>query len=607
MTLPGVTTWLELLLRDASADEIEAHRSALLAGGDAEAVEAEARRALQLSALLRERSQRASELRALSEMAARLTSVRDLDGLLTDIARQARQLLRTDVAYLALVEGRVLRIRYFDGVLGPAFREIQLSLTAGLAGRVVQTGRPSWTSDYLADDSFEHAPVADELAGNEQLRGILGVPLHGQGTTFGVLFVSDRAARPFGDHEVSLLAGLAGHAAVAVENARLFGAERQSAQELRASSAAVARAVVLHERLTDAVVKGGGPADVVQALSDVLHAPVQLFDARDVPLVGPDLGAPAPSPHFAAGERRTVVLGDSLVLCPVIAGDDYFGCLVVSGTGAADDAEVRLLERGALGIALALVQERAVADAAARTQGELLAALVEGGDPRVLERRAAAGRVDLRRPHRVVLLEPTDPAARAICAEIARRAGGLVVERAGRVLLLVPDGSDLSPITSYGTAGTSTAVTGAAALPEAHATARRCLQALLALGRRNLVAGEEDLGVYRFLLAPGGVDEAAHFVQRTVGPLLEHDALRGTDLARTLEEYLASGRQHSATAERMHIHPNTLYQRLSRIGAVLGEDWREPDTALDLLVALRLHRLTGALDDQNGSGRSGLR
>jgi DNA-binding PucR family transcriptional regulator len=109
------------------------------------------------------------------------------------------------------------------------------------------------------------------------------------------------------------------------------------------------------------------------------------------------------------------------------------------------------------------------------------------------------------------------------------------------------------------------------------------------------VGSAEVLGVYRFLLAPGGPDEAAEFVRRTVGPLLDHDAARGTDLARTLEEYLASGRQHGATAERLHIHPNTLYQRLGRIGAVLGEDWRSPDAALDLHVALRLHRLAQSL------------
>lgn len=592
-----MTTWLELLLRDASAEELEQHRQALVAGGADVGADVDARHALQLHTLLRERALRAAELTALSQMAARLTSVRDLPELLTDVARLARQLLRTDVAYLALVDGEALRVKYFDGRLAPAFREIEVSMTSGLASRIASTGRPSWTSDYLADPSFEHAPSADELAGAEQLHGILGVPLHAQGTTLGVLFAGERSVRPFGDHEIALLAGLAGHAAVAIENARLFDAERRAAEELRASSSGVTRAIVLHERLTEAAVRGGGPADVVQALSEVLQVEVQLVDAQDVPVVGPDLGADRPSQHFAGGSRRTVVLaGDrTVVLCPVVAAEDYLGCLVVQGGAAADDAEVRLLERGALGIALSLVQERALQDAAVRSQGELLTALVEGGEPDVLERRAAAMRVDLRKPHVVAVLEPESNAGRSSCSELARRAGGLVVDRGSRTLLLVPADADLSLLSTAGTGGVSAPVVGAAALPAAYASARRCLQALLALGRRAVVGGVDALGVYRFLLAPGGTDEALHFVRQTVGPLLDHDHDRGTELARTLEEYLASGRQHTATAERLHIHPNTLYQRLNRISSILGEQWREPDPALDLLLALRLHRLAESI------------
>ena len=586
-----MTTWLELLLRDVSAAEVEAHRQKLVAAGSADDVDAEARRALQLHALLRERAQRAAQLSALSDMAARLTQVRDLAALLDDIARQARQLLRTDVAYLALLDGTSLRIQYFDGLLGPTFREVELSQTAGLAGRIVTTGRPSWTADYLADPSFEHTAAADELAGTEQLRGILGVPLHVQGATLGALFAAERQARPFADHEVSLLAGLAGHAAVAIENARLFESER-------AAATGIARAISLHERLTEAAVRGGGPASVVQALSDVLQTQVHLVDADDRALVGPDVEELRPSRHFAAGERRTVVTSDDggLVLCPVVAADDYLGCLVVRGASAVEDSEVRLLERGALGIALSLLQERAVSDAAARTQGELLAALVEGGEPDDLQGRAAALRVDLRRPHVVALAEPSDPAARPTVAELARRSGGMHVERAGRLLLLLRDDVDLRPLARVATVGVSDAFVGAAQVPDAYAAARRCLQAVLALARRGTVARAADLGVYRFLLASGGADEAAEFVARTAGPLLEHDRLRGTDLAPTLEAYLANGRQHTATAERLHIHPNTLYQRLGRIGAVLGETWRDPDQALDLLLALRLHRLARELD-----------
>ena len=596
-------SWLELLLRDAPVEDLERRRQEAEdgAGYDAE----EARRALLLHARLRDQAQRAAGLAALSQTASRLASTRDLPELLGDIAVQARQLLRTDLTYLALVEDDALRIRYFDGALGPAAQEIRLSLTAGLAGRVVTTGHAASTSDYLADTTIEHLPQADSFATDEGLRSILGVPLHAAGRVLGVLFAAERSRRPFSDSETVLLAGLAGHAAVAIENARLLEAERESAQELRTanellrtSAAAVDRAVVLHDRLTDAVVRGGGPAEVVRALSDVLQVPVQLLDDADRALAGPDLGVTSPRTTISADERRAITTGDAtdgfLVLCPVVAADDYLGCLVMRPPSV-DDAELRLLERGAVGIALALVQQRAVADATMRSRGELLTALVEGGDVEELDRRAAAARVDLAQPHLLALVDAEDTAARRVTAEIARRHDGLVVDRAGRRLLLVPASADLAPVAAVATAGVSGPVQGAAAMPAALGEATRCLRAALALGRRNLLATADTLGVYRFLLAADGPDGTRDFVRRTIGPLLEHDASRGTDLARTLEEYLTKGRQHTATAEALHIHPNTLYQRLSRVGVVLGESWREQDRALDLHLALRLHTLAGEL------------
>ena len=36
---------------------------------------------------------------------------------------------------------------------------------------------------------------------------------------------------------------------------------------------------------------------------------------------------------------------------------------------------------------------------------------------------------------------------------------------------------------------------------------------------------------------------------------------------------------------------NTVVQRLDRIASLLGEDWQQPDRALEIQIALRLHRL----------------
>lgn len=597
------TSWLELLLADASAAELDTHRLAQLAAATTPAertrVEREALRALQLQSQLRDRARRVAELAALSQVAARLTSVRDLPSLLDDIAVQARQLLRSEVAYLALVvDDGSLRIKHFDGVLDPSITEIAVPTNAGLAGKIVSTGRAFWTSDYLNDRSIEHAQAADDLADGERLHSILGVPLWARGGVIGVLFAAERSRRPFADSEVDLLAGLASHAAVAVENARLFAAER-------ASASGVARAVALHERLTETAVRGGGPAEVVRALAEVLDVPVQFVNAQDDALGGDplDVGGEPPSIRFRARDaRRTVVAkgsdGSVTVLTPVVAADEYLGALAVAVGDEADDALIRLLERSALALALSLVQERAVTEAAARSQGELLAAMVDGGDPDVLDRRAGALRVDLSRLHVVALIEPIrghDASCRGVAAEIARRGHGLVVDRAARTLLLVPVDADLVPLTNHATVGVSEPMVGAASVPAAAAAARRCLDAALALGRLGFLARAETLGIYRFLLSTSGPGEVDRFVRRAIGPLLDHDAERGTDLAATLEAYLSSGRQHATTAEQLHIHANTLYQRLARIGAVLGDDWREADRALDLHVALRLHRLAGSL------------
>src|SRR5205823_2797246 len=99
--------------------ELDAYRRELLADAalDADTVERDAREAILLQALLRDRAQRASQLASLSELAAQLTSVRHLDELLEDVAAQAKVLLRTDVAYLALAEGDAMRVRHFQGTL----------------------------------------------------------------------------------------------------------------------------------------------------------------------------------------------------------------------------------------------------------------------------------------------------------------------------------------------------------------------------------------------------------------------------------------------------------------------------------------------------------
>lgn len=131
---------------------------------------------------------------------------------------------------------------------------------------------------------------------------------------------------------------------------------------------------------------------------------------------------------------------------------------------------------------------------------------------------------------------------------------------------------------------------GPSGIAAAHLEARRCADALLALGRHGDGAGASELGFVGLLIGDGR--DVPGFLDGTLGPVLGYDERRGTALVQTLDAYFGTGGSLSRTAERLHIHVNTVSQRLERISRLLGEDWQSPERALELQLALRLHRLS---------------
>jgi DNA-binding PucR family transcriptional regulator len=144
--------------------------------------------------------------------------------------------------------------------------------------------------------------------------------------------------------------------------------------------------------------------------------------------------------------------------------------------------------------------------------------------------------------------------------------------------------------------GASAPVRDLAAHPDAVVAAyeegRRCLDALRLLGRRGDGAAAEDLGFLGLLLA--GDRDVGGFVDRTIGRVVDYDERRGTELLRTLDAYFACGMSPARTKDELHVHVNTVAQRLERVGRLLGEDWHSPARALEIQLALRLRRLASA-------------
>jgi len=619
--------FLELLAREAAVVEYERPlveaRARRALPEEIDELERAKRHALEIRATLERRRRREAELVALFDTAGEIAALQELDAVLQAIVRRARRLLGTDVAYLTLKDADAgdTYMRVTDGSVAARFQRLRLPLGAGLGGMVAQTAAPFWSPNYPADPQFQHTSEIDAAVAEEGLVAILGVPLRLGSTVIGVLFAANRSERPFARDEVTLLSSLAAHAAVAIDNARLLQETRAALDELntanrlvRAHSASVERAAAAHDRLADLVLRGGGVEDVAAAVGDVLGGSLLVLDAegRLLARAGGHAGCPdeATLAEAVAASRASgrAVRADGCVVAAVAAGMEHLGALVLSGVDELAGADQRILERAALVTALLLLFRRSAADAEERVRGELLGDLLAAPrrDPDGLRERARRLNVDLDAPHTVVVVD-ADGLPRQRVASFATRVAadrkGLAGSHSGRVLLLLPlqdpgvAARTVAQALEHGLGGPVTAGgggpgTGPDGVAAAHQEAVGCLEAMLALGRRGTGGGMADLGFLGLVL--GESRDAGGFVRRTLGPLLDYDARRGTELLATLEQYFANGGSLARTREVLHVHVNTVTQRLERISRLLGEDWNTPDRALEVQLALKLHRAAEA-------------
>ncbi|MEU3431160.1 helix-turn-helix domain-containing protein [Streptomyces gardneri] len=616
---------LDLLAADSPAQELAREPARSRAGGalpaDVEWIEETTEVALSVRRVIDQYRRREAELVALFDTAGDLARLRDLDAVLRAIVRRARTLLGSDVAYLTLNDpvAHDTFMRVTEGSVSAAFQQLRLGMGEGLGGLVAQTARPYASTDYHADRRYRHTGTIDDGVSEEGLRGILGVPLRLGEEIIGVLFAADRTPREFTPDAIALLGSLADHAAVAIDSARRLGETRTALARLEAATArarehseALHQASDAHDRLSKLVLRGAGTDEVAAEIAALLGGGVAIHDTdgSELARVATDPVTPPPASLDASHTEGRAVHADGVWTCAVLAGAEPLGSIVLTGRADLPEADRRLFERAALVTAMLLLIRRSVAETEDRVRGELLDDLLAGPassahwDGGSLTLRARRLGLDLARPHAVAVLD-CEPALRprlaAENARTARRLGGLAGTRHGKTVLLAPCdrpgtlardlAADLARIigapVTVGAAGPGTGPEYHAAL---HAEALRCLTALHSLGHTGSGADIADLGFIGVLL--GDRADIASYVDRVLGPVLAYDTERGTELVRTLHAYYDQGASLARAKDALHVHVNTVVQRLDRVAQLLGPDWNTPASALEIHLALRLHQLS---------------
>jgi PucR-like helix-turn-helix protein len=309
---------------------------------------------------------------------------------------------------------------------------------------------------------------------------------------------------------------------------------------------------------------------------------------------------PGSVPWQESESGRLTRIGDCWVVAATAKGE-RLGALVIGGADDLSGADRRIVERAAVVTALVLLFRRQSAEQSQRAQADLLADVLSGGaDPRTLTDRLRLLAPNHRHDRLVVAVCRGDhTAVRARLSAPLEDRLVLSGPYGGDLVLLfartTPTGAarDLTEVAKR--AGVTIAVTGPATwgepLVEAHRQAARLVATMLRLGRTSESATPDDLGVAG-LVGASDVDVRSH-VHYVLGKVIDYDTQRGTDLIGTLQAYFAAGQSPTRAATSLHIHPNTVQQRLDRVTALLGDGWQSPDRSLDLQVALRLRSALG--------------
>jgi GAF domain-containing protein len=595
-----------------------------------------------------------SQLTALYETAGEISSRLELQTVLRAIVDRARSLAHAPIAYLMLVDegAEEIYMRVTTGITSQSFTAIRLKLGAGLGGMVAQEKHAFYTGDYLNDARFTHQELVDAEVRREGIKSILGVPLQASENFIGVLYVADRTTRAFAGAEIDVLRSLAHHAALAIENARLYERATNALAELEEANLVIQdhvhrleRADEVHRQLSEMLLAGEGLAAVVELISRLADEPVVLLDEHGRPLAAAGASSDAFGRRLAtkgldgdatADVDLRAVLGrlrglapselasrppvrERLrLVAPIVAGAELLGSVWMETSTEAAEDDRHIVRHALRVVGLELLKARSILETERRLRSELLDELLAARPTShsSLARRAAALGVDVSVPHRLVLVRvrPVSSGETPAVGSLDRGRDRLVValrrrswctfvgESAGYVVALVAvdaSAADLRRLLSQaGGAGVelSAVVSSACEQPRDYRSEFLVADRVFSVLPSRLREPVLDLDQVRFLpllFREGGESDLRLFSRSRLGPLLQLRDQQRRDLLGTLSAYFEQGASVARTAAALHVHVNTVYYRLQRLRALLGPDFASPLRAVDLQIALLGQRLVG--------------
>lgn len=568
-----------------------------------------------------------AELEMLIEGIRSVSSSLVLDDLLEKITKNALSVIPVaNAGYLQLYDYDQEKIITKTSVgFEPIIGKLKMKVGESITGMVFKEGKPliyhSKEQIYkvMSENSISESnlQIIKSSYKGKEIQAIVSVPISIGDRRIGVMTIHQfNKEGKFTDDDVRLLQGFASQAAIAIQNARLYTEVKQQLNEL-------AKRNEVHDRLIKISIQNKGLKSIIREIGKMINGPVSFYDYLENEWYhnqGNEMN------YFSVDEittifkhRRNAVFVEmhkpvegKFYLYPILNGSIFLGCFIYPYSNTLSIIDRIIIEQGGSLLALELVKKHTLKEIYFKKTHEFFNKLIQSKDPEVLLEKRKEFNLDPAHTFYVVVIElvnykdlyklGADIHSMISLIKKSIQQVQLIYGFHNKIIILVSNALNSlledsikglkTIITDWSTTNDSLVCVGVGSkkqgvyhIGKSYEEAKKSVAYLVNKKETGIIT-YESIGVNRLFINQD-TNELQDFINSFFQPLNTAKSKKN-DLERTLLTFVKLNKSMNETAKTLHVHINTLYQRLKKIEDILHLRFNDPKDFLEIQLACHL-------------------
>lgn len=555
-----------------------------------------------------------------------VTSLAPLEHILFTSSSSLRKISRANIVMIALLDqdGKKIAMKAAAGAQSGSLVDFKQDMDSGITGLVAKYKKPFVVSD-LENEKYLIDSLTKTLIEKEDIRSLMGAPLLVKDKLIGLIYLARKSPYSSSDVHIKMLTYYCSQVAIAINNARLY------ANELRISE--------LHRNIFEVALDQGYDS-IVQKLAEFINQPIMLMDEYGH-IICSIFPSKVKNKTHTEFEHHKEIYGKILshtkrllvetilefqhnhvfyTVFPVDFHERTVAYLVIpkSFDDQYDHIDFMAIEQSKNILSLKISKERTSTEVELRLRQDFLYDLIHGLESEEdLSRRGRHLNISLEEHHQILVLSPLCEESQTkqingTLEKIRYKLTGsglpLSMVNSQKLIVSVPFSktdslarSILTDLEKYNSdtnavIGVSKTVTGLSGYKKAYEEAKKAAEFAVHFNKKGEILHFDQLGIVGVMFEGNNFDSMKEFCEKYLGALMNYKYTNGTDLIYSLQVFLDHESVIQSAAEELHVHYNTLRYRLKRIEEIIELDLKDPQTKLNLRIALLIYRLLHSHD-----------